>query len=48
MKKDKIIFWSTTGIITLMMLFSAFSYLTNYLRITFLVKESIPLNTVMK
>ena len=29
MKKDKIIYWLTTGIISLMMLFSAFSYLTN-------------------
>jgi len=29
MKKDKIIYWVTTGIISLMMLFSAFSYLTN-------------------
>lgn len=29
MKKDKIIFWVTTGIVSLMMLFSAFNYLTN-------------------
>jgi hypothetical protein len=29
MNKDKIIYWITTGIITFMMLFSAFSYLTN-------------------
>ncbi len=29
MKKNKIIYWVATGIITLMMLFSAFSYLTN-------------------
>jgi hypothetical protein len=26
MKKDKIIYWTTTGLITLMMLFSAYSY----------------------
>jgi len=29
MQKDKIIYWLTTGIIALMMLFSAYSYLTN-------------------
>ena len=29
MKKDKIIFWITTGIVSVMMLYSAFSYLTN-------------------
>jgi hypothetical protein len=29
MKKDKIIFWTTTGIVSVMMLFAAFSYLTN-------------------
>jgi hypothetical protein len=29
MKKDKIIFWITTGIISVMMLFSAFNYFTN-------------------
>lgn len=29
MKKDKAIYWITTAIITLMMLFSAFTYLTN-------------------
>ena len=29
MKKEKIIFWVTTGIVSLMMLFSAFNYLTN-------------------
>ena len=29
MKKDKIIFWITTGIVSVMMLFSAFNYLTN-------------------
>lgn len=29
MKKNKIIYWTTTGIITLLMLFSAFNYLTN-------------------
>ena len=29
MKKDKIIYWSSTGIISLMMIFSGFSYLTN-------------------
>lgn len=29
MKKDKIIFWITTGIVSAMMLFSAFNYLTN-------------------
>jgi len=29
MNKDKIIYWSTTGIITAMMLFSAFGYFTN-------------------
>lgn len=29
MKKDKLIFWITTSIISLMMLFSAFNYLTN-------------------
>jgi hypothetical protein len=29
MKKDKIIFWITTGIVSVMMLFAAFSYLTN-------------------
>jgi len=29
MKKDKIIFWATTGIISVMMLFAAFNYLTN-------------------
>jgi hypothetical protein len=29
MKKDKIFFWITTGIVTAMMLFSAFNYLTN-------------------
>jgi DoxX-like family len=29
MKKDKIIYWVTTGIISFMMLFSAYSYFTN-------------------
>lgn len=29
MNKNKIIYWATTGIITAMMLFSAFGYLTN-------------------
>ncbi len=29
MKKDKIIYWITTGIFGLMMLFSAYSYFTN-------------------
>lgn len=29
MKKDKIIYWATTGIISLMMLFAAFSYFTD-------------------
>ncbi|MCD0488776.1 DoxX family protein [Pedobacter sp. MC2016-14] len=29
MKTNKIIYWTTTGIITLMMLFSAFGYFTN-------------------
>jgi hypothetical protein len=29
MKKEKIIYWSTTGIITAMMLFSAYGYFTN-------------------
>lgn len=29
MNKDKLIFWLTTGIVSSMMLFSAFSYLTN-------------------
>ena len=29
MKKDKIIFWITTGVVSVMMLFSAFNYLTN-------------------
>ena len=29
MKKDKIIFWVSTGIVSLMMLLSAYSYLTN-------------------
>ena len=29
MKKDKIIFWASTGIITAMMLFSGFNYFTN-------------------
>ncbi len=29
MKKDKIIFWTTTGLVSAMMLFSAYSYLTN-------------------
>ena len=29
MKKNKIIYWGTTGIIGLMMLFSAYSYFTN-------------------
>jgi hypothetical protein len=29
MKKDIIIFWITTGIVSVMMLFSAFNYLTN-------------------
>lgn len=29
MKKDKIIFWTTTGIVAAMMLFSAFGYFTN-------------------
>jgi hypothetical protein len=29
MKKNKIAYWSTTGIISIMMLFSALSYLTN-------------------
>jgi hypothetical protein len=29
MKKDKIIFWIITGIVSTMMLFSAFNYLTN-------------------
>jgi len=29
MKKDKIIFWTTTGIVFVMMLFAAFNYLTN-------------------
>jgi len=28
-KKDKIIFWITTGIVSVMMLFSAFNYFTN-------------------
>ena len=29
MNKNKIIYWTTTGIISAMMLFSAFSYLSN-------------------
>jgi len=29
MKKNKIIFWITTGLVSAMMLFSAYSYLTN-------------------
>ena len=29
MKKDNIFFWITTGIVSVMMLFSAFNYLTN-------------------
>ncbi|MCE5331613.1 MAG: DoxX family protein [Bacteroidales bacterium] len=29
MKKDTIIFWISTGIVSVMMLFSAFNYLTN-------------------
>lgn len=29
MGKDKIIFWITTGIVSIMMLFSSFNYLTN-------------------
>ncbi len=29
MKKNKIIYWISTGLISLMMLFSAYSYLTN-------------------
>lgn len=29
MKRDKIIYWVSTGILSVMMLFSAFSYLTN-------------------
>lgn len=29
MKKDKIIYWATTGIISAMMLFSAYGYFTN-------------------
>ena len=29
MKKNKIIFWVSTGIVTVMMLFSAFGYFTN-------------------
>ncbi|CAN5209071.1 hypothetical protein BH11BAC5_BH11BAC5_13780 [soil metagenome] len=29
MKKDKIIYWATTGIIGVMMLFSAFQYVSN-------------------
>lgn len=29
MNKDKIVYWTTTGIITAMMLFSAFGYFTN-------------------
>lgn len=29
MKKDKIIFWITTGIVSVMMLYAAFNYLTN-------------------
>lgn len=29
MKKDKIIFWTTTGIVSVMMLFAAFNYSTN-------------------
>lgn len=29
MKKDKIIYWTTTGIISAMMLFSAYGYFTN-------------------
>lgn len=29
MKKDKIIYWITTGIVSLMMVFTAYSYLTN-------------------
>jgi VIT1/CCC1 family predicted Fe2+/Mn2+ transporter len=29
MKKNKTIYWTTTGIISLMMLFSAFNYFTN-------------------
>ncbi len=29
MKKDKIIYWSTTGIVAAMMAFSAFGYFTN-------------------
>jgi len=29
MRKDKIIFWITTGIVSVMMSFSAFNYLTN-------------------
>lgn len=29
MKKDKIIYWATTGLVSAMMLFSAFGYFTN-------------------
>jgi len=29
MKKDKIIYWATTGVISLMMLFSAYQYISN-------------------
>jgi hypothetical protein len=29
MKKDKIIYWTTTGVVSAMMLFSAYAYLTN-------------------
>ena len=29
MKKEKIIYWGTTGLVSAMMLFSAFGYLTN-------------------
>ncbi len=29
MKKNKIIFWLTTGLVSIMMLFAAFNYLTN-------------------
>lgn len=29
MKKDKILFWIATGIVSIMMLFAAFSYFTN-------------------
>ncbi len=29
MKKDQLIYWGTTGVLTIMMLFSAYSYFTN-------------------